>query len=84
MGCHFLLQGDLPDPGIEPTSALTGRFFTTEPPGKPCRHYEVRAKEGDPSSPTQGTQKSSYVLFLLGQKKKKKARPDQFVIDPFS
>ena len=28
--------GDLPDPGIEPTSpALTGRFFTTEPPGKP-------------------------------------------------
>ena len=31
--------GDLPDPGIEPTSlgapALAGRFFTTEPPGKP-------------------------------------------------
>ena len=27
---------DLPDPGIEPKSpALTGRFFTTEPPGKP-------------------------------------------------
>uniref|UniRef100_A0A8B9W313 60S ribosomal protein L29 n=1 Tax=Bos mutus grunniens TaxID=30521 RepID=A0A8B9W313_BOSMU len=26
--------GDLPDPGIEPMSpALTGRFFTTEPPG---------------------------------------------------
>ena len=30
MGCCFLLQG------IEPTSsALAGRFFTTEPPGKP-------------------------------------------------
>ena len=29
-------SGDPPDPGIEPTSpALAGRFFTTEPPGKP-------------------------------------------------
>ena len=28
--------GDLPDPEIEPASlALVGRFFTTEPPGKP-------------------------------------------------
>jgi len=31
--------GDLPDPGIEPVSlafpVLAGRFFTTEPPGKP-------------------------------------------------
>ena len=27
---------DLPSPGIEPVSpALSGRFFTTEPPGKP-------------------------------------------------
>ena len=38
LGCHFLLQGNLPDWGIELTSpALTGRFFVTEPPGKP--HY---------------------------------------------
>ena len=31
---------DLPDPGIEPTSPVSctaGRFFTTEPPGKPRR-----------------------------------------------
>ena len=36
MGSHFLLQGDLPDSGIEPESpALAGGFFTTEPPGKP-------------------------------------------------
>ena len=36
LGCHFLLQGNLPDQGIELTSpALTGRFFTTEPPEKP-------------------------------------------------
>ena len=31
--------GELPDPGIEPTSPLfpawTSRFLTTEPPGKP-------------------------------------------------
>ena len=28
---------DLPGSGIEPTSpVLTGRFFTTEPPGNPC------------------------------------------------
>ena len=32
----FPSPGDLPDPGIEPTSpALAGGFFTTEPPRKP-------------------------------------------------
>ena len=36
MGCHFLLQRIiLIHPGIEPASALAGRFFTTEPPVKP-------------------------------------------------
>ena len=36
VGCHFLLQGNLPDPGIKPASpALAGGFFTTEPPGNP-------------------------------------------------
>ena len=38
MTCHFLLWKIFPIPGIKPTSpaspALTGRFFTTEPPGK--------------------------------------------------
>ena len=38
-GLPFPPPGNLPDPGIEPTSpeapALAGRFFTTEPPGKP-------------------------------------------------
>ena len=38
-GCHSLLQGNLPNPGIEPTSpaspALAGGFFTTVPHGKP-------------------------------------------------
>ena len=39
VGCHFLLQGDLPDPGIKPASSasptMAGGFFATAPPGKP-------------------------------------------------
>ena len=35
-GLPFPSPRDLPDPVIEPASpALAGRFFTTEPPGKP-------------------------------------------------
>ena len=35
----FPTPGGLPDPGIEPTSPMSaGRFFTTEPRGKPI-HY---------------------------------------------
>ena len=35
-GLPFPSLGDLPDTGIEPvTPAFAGRFFTTEPPGKP-------------------------------------------------
>ena len=34
VGCHFLLQGNLPDPGIEPRSpALRADTLTSEPPG---------------------------------------------------
>ena len=32
-GSPFPTPRDLPDPGIEPASALVGGFFTTEPPG---------------------------------------------------
>ena len=36
--------GDLPNPGIKPVSsvspALAGRFFTTEPLGKPSRNHD--------------------------------------------
>ena len=36
IGYPFPSPGDLPNLGIEPASpALAGRFFTTEPPGKP-------------------------------------------------
>ena len=38
-GLPLLSPGDLPDPGIEleilEALTLAGRFFTTEPPGKP-------------------------------------------------
>ena len=35
-GLTFPPPGDLPNPGIEPSSpALAGRFFITEPPGNP-------------------------------------------------
>ena len=37
-GLPFPSPGDLPDPGIKLISpALAGRFFITEPPGKPNR-----------------------------------------------
>ena len=41
-GLQFPSQGDIPDPGIELASpALAGRFFTTEPPGKPSLVLET-------------------------------------------
>ena len=42
VGCHFLLQRNLPNPGIEPVSpALAGIFFTTESPGKPGSEHTL-------------------------------------------
>ena len=41
-GLPFLPQGNLANTGIKPMSpALAGRFFTTEPPGKPLKHGNV-------------------------------------------
>ena len=41
-GLPFPSPGDLSDPGIEPTSpTLAGRFFTTEPPGKPTKSGNI-------------------------------------------
>ena len=43
VGCHALLQRNLPNPGMEPTSpmspALTGRFFTNIDAGE--AYYEA-------------------------------------------
>ena len=50
MGCHFLLQGIFPNPGIEPRflalqalSCISGGFFflPTKPPRKPILGIEV-------------------------------------------
>ena len=44
-GLQSPFPGDLPDPGIEPTSpSLAGRLFTTEPPGKPFIRYYLQIK----------------------------------------
>ena len=48
-GLSFPPPGDLPDPGIEPTSpALAGRFFITEPSGKPF-HATINLLKSCPS-----------------------------------
>ena len=53
-GLPFPTPGDLPDPGIEPTSpvspALTGRFFTIGSPGKPRSLYTGTLLPGHQSS----------------------------------
>ena len=42
-GCHFLLQGNLPDPGIEPRSpALQADALTSELPGKPKKIRDTK------------------------------------------
>ena len=50
-GLPFPPQGDLPNPGIEPTSplclALAGRFFTTEPPREPKRERHKQLKNNN-------------------------------------
>ena len=37
VGCHALIQGDLPNPGIKPRSpAWQADSLPSEPPEKPC------------------------------------------------
>ena len=62
-GLPFSSPGYLPNLGIEPASpttpALAGRFFTTEPPGKP---HEVSKKKGSKSQ----TRMTYLGLILTG------------------
>ena len=54
-GLPFPPPGDLPHPGIEPVSPLlTGRFFTTEPPGKPYSRPKPPSKAGICNGGTEG------------------------------
>ena len=44
-GLLFPFPGDLPDPGIKPMSpAKAGRFYITEPPGKPNTNFRFYKK----------------------------------------
>ena len=46
VGCHFILQGYLTNPGIEPGSpASAGGFFTAEPPGNGAESAEPEVKK---------------------------------------
>ena len=57
--------GDLPDPGIEGSSAaLEGRFFTTEPPGK-SQHYTLGLSCLFLSSPEINTQTDFSLNFKI-------------------
>ena len=45
-GLPFPSPGDLPDPGIKPMStALAGKFFTIEPPGKKMVWFKCQSEE---------------------------------------
>ena len=47
-GLPFPSPKDLPNPGMEPESPmLTGRFFTTEPPGMVVYADDMKIKDGD-------------------------------------
>ena len=60
MGCHSLLQGNLPYIRIKPTSpvylVLAGEVFTTEPPEKPSTSSSVQIFSCYQSPAMQGTQ----------------------------
>ena len=48
-GLPFPIPGNLPNPEIKPTSpALAGKFFTTEPPGKPTLYSTVKHAKAQP------------------------------------
>ena len=54
VGCHFLLQGYLSNPGMGPEPpALEGWFFTTEPPEKPTPLH---------TDPQKKLQKGEFIL----------------------
>ena len=62
-GLPFPPPGDLPHPGMEPTSlvspVLAGGFFTTEPPGKPrakCGRKQKYLSVEKPGKPQPGAQ----------------------------
>ena len=69
VGCHALLQGDLPHPGIEPASlmspALAGGFFTTSTTWE-APNLQNRGQQTIPNRPN-----SARHLSLYNQQTKK-------------
>ena len=74
MSCHFLFQGNLPNPGIEPTPpALAGGFFTTEPPGTPTMDYYSATERNERGSVAEmWMDLESVIQSEVGQKEKNK------------
>ena len=72
MGCHFLFQGGLPDPGIKPESPVSpapaGGFFTTESPGK--------SSSMDSSHPLKHKQKIKSINPTTARHKKNLAKSE--------
>ena len=61
-GLPFPFPGDLPNPEIEPVSpALAGRFFTTEPLGKPNL---VKPVESNLAPATFSQRSNSLICFI--------------------
>ena len=64
-GLPFHTLGDLPNPGIKPTSlaspALAGGFFTIVPPGKP----KINHREGQNSSLGVICEQSAFYIMII-------------------
>ena len=68
VGCHFLLQGIFPDPGIKPRSpALQPHSLPSEPPGKPLWVIPKKRRKHFPTHSV-----SSPLLWYQIQTKKSK------------
>ena len=69
-GLPFPSPGELPDPGIEPTSlkspASAGKFLATVPPGKPFRLKSPESEPGSPQSHARRVRQRRGKLASLG------------------
>ena len=75
VGCHFLLQGDLPDPGMEPVSltspALAGWFYGTSGTWEAQHREHSRRKTNRYPRQRILLRKSGLIRFPEGWKKRK-------------